>query len=83
MEQMPAAVINGLSPCHVSLHVQGDAAGRSTPLSCTNPYSSGRQPASHRAMLTRRPVFCRSIRSQHVAPARVMQSLRLLPGRGI
>ena len=48
MEQMPAAVINGLIPCHVSLHVQVDAAGRSTPLSCTNQYSSGRQPASRR-----------------------------------
>jgi len=48
MEQMPAAVINGLIPCHVSLHVQVDAAGRSTPLDCTNQYSSGHQPASRR-----------------------------------
>ena len=31
MEQMPAAVINGLIPCHVSLRVHVDAAGRSTP----------------------------------------------------
>jgi len=36
MEKMPAAVINGLIPCHVSLHVQVDAAGRSTPLDFTN-----------------------------------------------
>jgi hypothetical protein len=36
MEQMPAAVINGLIPCHVSLHVHVDAAGRSTPLSFTH-----------------------------------------------
>ena len=48
MEQMPAAVINGLIPCHVSLHVHVDAAGRSTPLSFTNQYSSSRQPASRR-----------------------------------
>jgi len=45
---MPAAMINGLIPCHVSLHVQVDAAGRSTPLSCTNQSSSGRPPASRR-----------------------------------
>jgi hypothetical protein len=48
MEKMPAAVINGLIPCHVSLRVQVDAAGRSTPLYFTNQYSSGRQPASRR-----------------------------------
>src|SRR5262249_3668501 len=42
MEQMPAAVINGLSPCHVSLHVHVEAAGRSTPLSFTNQLSLSR-----------------------------------------
>jgi len=48
MEKMPAAVINGLIPCHMSLHVQVDAAGRSTPLYVTNQYSSDRQLASRR-----------------------------------
>src|SRR5262249_9957594 len=42
MEQMPAAVIHGLIPCHVSLRVQVNAARRSTPLSFTNQLSLSR-----------------------------------------
>jgi hypothetical protein len=33
---MPAAVIHGLIPCHISLRVHVEAAGRSTPLCFTN-----------------------------------------------